>query len=66
MEAIANWLERLRQAQPETLRQKLLPVLSPGFRGLDLHKGLLTTDPKGLLMAVLRYPDVGNENFNGN
>ena len=75
MEATAKWLERLQQAQPETLRFYQLQALTPGFGGLDLSEGLLATEPKGVIrsrpgdttpvsMAILRYIDVAQESVN--
>jgi hypothetical protein len=75
LEATAKWLERLQKAQPEMLREYLLPALAPGFSGLDLSDCLLATELKGALMprpgdttpvsmAVLRYVDVAQDSIN--
>lgn len=75
MEAIAKWLERLSSAQAANLRDYLLPVLTPGFHGLDIYDCLIAAEPKGPIparpgdtspvsMAILHYVDVAQENIN--
>ncbi len=75
MEAIAKWLKRLQQAQPQTLREYLLPALGPGFKGLDLSDCIVATELKGTLIsrigdtgpisvALFKYLDVAQESSN--
>ncbi len=68
MKAIVKWLERLKSAKQESLRELVVPVITPGTQSLDLTDLIVATEPKSVLpgrpgdtgpisLALLRYLD---------